>query len=242
MTAPKQADSLRLIALAQEEDKNAQEEAVRMHLPLVRSALRRFSSWGRDGEELYQQGCMGLVKAIQRFDFNAGVQFSTYAVPMILGEIRRFLRDDSPVHVARRDKERLRQVRKTVHLLRLSLGREPTVPQIAATMRLPAAELVLLLEGSRQMVSLDGQAAMESRLSWGEILRDPRSEVWMERFFLRDLISRLPVQEQWLLYLRYAAEKTQAETAALLRMTQVQVSRSEAHIRDTLRSQWNETG
>ena len=235
-------DITRLITCAQADDKEALEEAVRRNLPLVRCVLKRFSAWGRDSEELYQQGCMGLVKAIQRFDLGAGVQFSTYAVPMILGELRRFLRDDSPVHVARTDRERAVLARKTIRILRQALHREPTLPEVAKAMRMPAAELVLLMETGKQPVSLDSSPTADQRLSWGEILRDPRSEAWMDRMFLRDLISRLPKTEQWLLYLRYAAEKTQAETAELLHMTQVQISRLEARVRVTLREQWNETG
>ena len=237
-----QLDSMELIARAQQDDKQALEEMTRRNLPLVRCVLKRFSAWGRDSEELYQQGCMGLVKAIQRFDLSAGVQFSTYAVPMILGELHRYLRDDSPVHVARTDRERAGKARKTIRILRQALHREPTIPEIAAAMRMPAAELVLLLDTGKQPVSLDSSPTTDQRLSWGEILRDPRSDAWMERLFLRDLISRLPKMEQWLLYLRYAAEKTQAETAALLNMTQVQISRLEARVRVMLREQWNDTG
>ncbi len=242
MGAYEQAENLDLITRAQEDDKEALEEMVRRNLPLVRCVLKRFSAWGRDGEELYQQGCMGLVKAIQRFDRKAGVQFSTYAVPMILGELRRYLRDDSPVHIARTDRERAMLARKTIRILRQALHREPTLPEIAKAMRMPAAELVLILETGRQPVSLDSSPTADQRLSWGEILKDPRSETWMERLFLRDLISRLPKTEQWLLYLRFAAEKTQAETAELLHMTQVQISRLEARVRVTLREQWNDTG
>lgn len=239
-----QADVRQLIACAQEGDREALEEVTRRNLPLVRCVLRRFSAWGRDEEELYQQGCMGLVKAIQRFDLNAGVQFSTYAVPTILGELRRFLRDDSPVHLGRTGRERSQLARKTAQRLRVVLGREPTVTEIARAMRIPAAELVLLLETGRKPVSLDSspEPGVARQLTWGEILRDPRSESWMERMFLRDLIARLPKAEQWLLYLRYAAEKTQAETAELLHMTQVQVSRLEARIRIALREQWNDAG
>ncbi len=242
MDALEQLNSMELIARAQQDNKEALEEMTRRNLPLVRCILKRFSAWGRDLEELYQQGCMGLVKAIQRFDLDAGVQFSTYAVPMILGELRRYLRDDSPVHVARTDKERASQARKTIRILRQALHREPTLPEIAKAMRMPSTELVLLLDTGRQMVSLDSSPNTDQRLSWGEILQDPRSDVWMEKLFLRDMISRLPQKEQWLLYLRYAVEKTQAETAEILNMTQVQISRLEARVRVLLREQWNETG
>lgn len=242
MNTLEQVDIMELIARAQADDKEALEEVVRRNLPLVSCVLKRFSAWGRDSEELYQQGCMGLVKAIQRFDVHMGVQFSTYAVPVILGELRKFLRDDSPVHVARTDRERAALARKTIRILRQALHREPTLPEVANAMRMSAAELVLLLETGKQAVSLDSSPTVDQRLSWGEILRDPRSDAWMERLFLRDLISRLPRKEQWLLYLRYAAEKTQAETAELLNMTQVQVSRLEARVRVLLREQWNDTG
>ncbi len=227
---------------AQAGEKAVLEDLARRNLPLVRAVLRRFSAWHRDQEELYQQGCMGLVKAIRRFDPGLGMQFSTYAVPVILGEVRRLLRDDSPVHIARTDREKAASVRKTVRLLRQTLKKEPTLTEIARAMRMDGAELVFLMESGRQPVSLDDSPSDGRALSWGEILRDPRSDRWMERFFLRDLIARLPKREQWLLYFRYAAEKTQAETAHLLRMTQVQVSRLEARVRVILREQWNDAG
>lgn len=244
MDEREKADIPGLIARAQAGDKGALEDMVRLNLPLVKSLLRRFSAWDRDQEELYQQGLMGLVKAVRRFDLNAGVQFSTYAVPVILGEIRRFLRDDSPVHLGRGGRERAVLALRAEKRLRLILHREPTLPEIAAALRMPPAELVLLMETGRRPVSLDSSPDPYAPrpLLWGDILRDPRGDAWMDRMLMRDLISRLPKAEQWLLYLRFAADKTQAETASLLHMTQVQVSRLEARIRLSLREQWIDAG
>lgn len=242
MSAPlTQAECLQWIQLARDGDQAALSRVVKLNLPLVTACLRRFAGHGRDMEELYQQGCLGLVKAVKRFDASFGVQFSTYAVPFILGEIRRFFRDDSPVHVPRRDKERLLAVRKASHQLRQSLNREPTVPEIAQALRMEPAELMLLMESSQSPVSMDetpAGAAEGSRSLW-DVLADPRSENWMERFMLKDLLGRLPSREQKLVYLRYQAGRTQSETARILGMTQVQVSRLEARVRLELKKEWN---
>lgn len=237
MTPPlTQAESLGLIRLIRGGDEAALALMVRENLPLVQACLKRFSGRGRDMEELYQQGCLGLVKALRRFDPDFGVCFSTYAVPLILGEIRRFLRDDHPLHLARQDKERLSRIHKASLALECALGREPTVTELAASLRMEPAELVLLMESRTAPLSMDQSEPGQRPLQ--EVVGDPSGTSWLDSLMLKDLIERLPRQAQQLLFLRFRAGRTQAQTAQALGMTQVQVSRLEKRIRLTLREQW----
>lgn len=239
MTPPgNRAETIRKIRLIQMGDEAALAEMTRANLPLVQACLKRFSHCGRDMEELYQQGCLGLVKALRRFNPDFGVCFSTYAVPFILGEIRRFLRDDSPLHLVRQDKEQLRRLDKTIRQLQQSLGREPTLTEAAAEMRTDAAELVWLME-YRNPLSMDQGQPGERALH--ESLGDPEGSRWMEQLLLRDLIQRLPEQARRLIDLRFRFGKTQTQTARILGISQVQVSRLEKRICQTLKTQW-ETG
>lgn len=233
-----QAETLHYIRLIQCGDEAALAEMTRANLPLVQACLKRFRHCGRDMEELYQQGCLGLVKALKRFNPDFGVCFSTYAVPLILGEIRRFLRDDSPLHLVRQDKEQLQRLDKAIRQLQQSLGREPTLTEAAEVMRMEPGELVLLME-YRQPCSMD-QAEPGQRPLW-EAIGDPQSSQWMERLLLKDLIQRLPEQARQLIDLRYRFGKTQTQTAQALGISQVQVSRLEKRICQTLKTQW-ETG
>ncbi|MBQ8537078.1 MAG: sigma-70 family RNA polymerase sigma factor [Clostridia bacterium] len=238
MTPPlTQAESLRLILRIRAGDDAALSEMARAHLPLVQACLKRFSGRGRDMEELYQQGCLGLVKALKRFDPAFEVCFSTYAVPVILGEIRRFLRDDHPVHLVRQDKERLAQIPKASAALAQALGREPTITELAASLRVDPNELVLLMESRVSPLSMD-QGEPGQRALW-ERLGDPNASQWLDRLMLKDLIQRLPEQARQLLYLRYRVGHTQAQAAQVLGISQVQVSRLEKRIRTTLKQQWD---
>lgn len=204
------------------------------HLPLVAAMVKRFPWYVREREELYQQGCVGLMKAISRFDPSIGTAFSTYAAAMILGEMRMLCRVDAPLHIPRTDRELRNRIRRAEALLRTSLLREPTVHELAGALRMDAAELVLLMEDI-QVTSLDipqqGRAMHELLAS---------SDQWENRILLKDLISRLPKSDKRLILLRYRMGKTQTETAKAMGMTQVQVSRRESAIKAYLRHAWNE--
>lgn len=242
MNAVSDLDALgfeRLLALCQRDDKQALSLMVEKNIGLVYACLKRFKLSGRDGEELYQQGCLGLVRAIKRFDTRLGLRFSTYAVPLILGEIRQFLRDDSPVYIQRRDRDMFFKIDKAQALLRRTLDREPTVTELAKVLRMEAEELVVLIEQSPRTVSLDQPTdAQSGALPLMERMPDPQSENFIDRIILKDLLNRLPLLEQWLIYLRYEKGSTQAETARALHMTQVQVSRLEQKLRLKLIRQW----
>lgn len=215
-------------------------EAAEDHLPLVRMLCRRFSPDFREWEELYQQGCVGLMKAVNRFDPAMGVRFSTYAVPLILGEMRALARQSAPCHIPRGDRELRARVRRAEETLRQRQRREPTVTELALTLRMEPAELALALE---DVTSVPLDAAPRGCLHpLSETLADPQGEAWMNRLLLRDLLERLPQRERKLLYLRWRMGKTQAETARALGMTQVQVSRAEGRLKTQLRQEWLDSG
>lgn len=204
------------------------------HLPLVAAMVSRFPWYGREREELYQQGCVGLMKAMARYDPSYGTAFSTYAAAMILGEMRMLCRNDAPVHIPRRDRELRSRVRRTERMLTEHLGRDPTVQELASAMRMDAAELMLAMEDIT-VSSMDAAPAGGGH-TLAELL--PERDDWLDRLLLRDIVSRLPREEQRLLLMRYRLGKTQAETARAMGMTQVQVSRRETAIKAALRQAW----
>lgn len=203
------------------------------HLPLVAAMVRRFPQYEREREELYQQGCVGLMKALARYDASLGTAFSTYAAAMILGEMRMLSRLDMPVHIPRRDRELRGRIRKTESMLAVHLGREPTVQELAKALKVDPAELVLSME-EVSVTSMD--APTPGGIQMAELL--PDRDDWMSRLLMRDLISRLPIRDRKLLLLRYRYGLSQTETAKRLGMTQVQVSRREMQIKAQLKKEW----
>lgn len=203
------------------------------HLPLVAAMVRRFPGCGREREELYQQGCVGLMKAIARYDPTMGAAFSTYAAAMILGEMRMLCRLDAPVHIPRTDREKRSRIRRAQERLTVQLGREPTITELAAILRMEPAELVLAIE-EVSVASLDTPNAQGTALA--ELLPDPND--WMNRLLLNDLMNRLPETDRRLMILRYRVGLSQKETGSRLGMTQVQVSRREMLVRARLRKAW----
>ena len=206
------------------------------HLPLVAAMVSRFPWYGREREELYQQGCVGLMKAMARYDPSYGTTFSTYAAAMILGEMRMLCRNDAPVHIPRRDRELRSRVRRTERMLTQHLGRDPTVQELASAMRMDAAELMLAMEDVT--VSSMDAAPSGGGHTLAELL--PVQDDWLDRLLVRDIVSRLPREDQRLLLLRLRLGKTQAETARAMGISQVQVSRREAAVKHRLRQAWME--
>lgn len=201
------------------------------HLPLVAAMVRRFPDDYHEKEELYQQGCIGLMKALARFDPSYGTAFSTYAAAMILGEMRSLCRIESPIHVPRGDRELRSRIRHAESALTAHLGREPTVQELAASLRMEPGELTLAME-QISVSSID----TASGHSLAELLPDQTD--WETRLLLRDMMTRLPKSDQRLLMLRLRFGHTQAETARALGMTQVQVSRREQALKQQLRQAW----
>ncbi len=222
-------------AAARLEGREAMQALAENHLPLVAAMVRRFPGGWREKEELYQQGCVGLMKAIARYDPCVGAAFSTYASAMILGEMRMLTRLEAPVHVPRRDRELRSRIRRAQSTLTASLGREPTIQELSSLLRVDPSELVLSME-EISVTSMD--APNERGSSFADIL--PDSDDWMNRILLKDLITRLPQQDRQLLLLRFRFGLSQAETARRLGMTQVQVSRREMLLKAQLRQEWQD--
>ena len=223
------------LSMARMQGRQAMQELAEDHLPLVAAMVRRFPWHAREREELYQQGCVGLMKALARYDPSMGAGFSTYAAAMILGEMRMLCRMDAPVHVPRRDRELRSRVRRAERTLAGRLGREPTMQELAQLLRMEPAELALSME-QIQVTSMD--APLPDGRSLQELL--PDRDDWMNRLLLRDAVSRLSREDQRLLLLRLRLGKTQAETARAMGISQVQVSRREAAIKQRLRQAWTE--
>ena len=223
------------LSAARMQGRQAMQELAEDHLPLVAAMVRRFPWHAREREDLYQQGCVGLMKALARYDPSMGAGFSTYAAAMILGEMRMLCRMDAPVHVPRRDRELRSRVRRAERTLAGRLGREPTMQELAQLLRMEPAELALSME-QIQVTSMD--APLPDGRSLQELL--PDRDDWMNRLLLRDAVSRLSREDQRLLLLRLRLGKTQAETARAMGISQVQVSRREAAIKQRLRQAWTE--
>ncbi len=230
MTGSARAFAAQLLQ-ARQSGREAMQALAENHLPLVATMVRRFPSSCHEREELYQQGCIGLMKALARYDPGMGTAFSTYAAAMILGEMRSLCRLDAPIHIPRGLREKRCRIRRAQEHLTRSLGREPTISELASLLRMEPAELAMDME--QITVSSADTATGQSLV---ELLPDVTD--WETRLLLRDMLSRLPKADQRLLMLRLRLGKTQAETARVLGMTQVQVSRREHAIRQQLQRAW----
>ena len=249
-------ETTKLIRLAHEGDQAAREQLVLDNVGLVWSIVRRFLGRGYEADDLFQIGCIGLMKAIDKFDLNYDVQFSTYAVPMITGEIRRFLRDDGLVKVSRTMKENAFKIRQACEVLERRLGREATLDEIAAATELKREDIVMAMEAGAEVDSIyrtvyqgdgseiymvdqivQGAGGGTGRLSGAGESGDVEKEKLLDHMLLSGLLKSLPESEQLLLKMRYFEERTQNEVAARLGISQVQVSRLEKKILLKLRAQ-----
>lgn len=229
-----------LISKAQNGEKEARDLLVEANLRLVRSLVSRFSSTSADLEDLFQLGCIGLLKAVDRFDLRYDVRFSTYAVPLILGEIRRHLRDDGPLRVSRGLKQLAGQARKVQEKLSGELGREPTVSEVAAALGVTPEEVVEAMDGARAPTSIhqtvhEGDGDPIYLLDQLSTEADGREGQWIDHVALREGLSQLEPREQRVLMLRFFADRTQTEVAELLGCSQVQVSRIERRALEQIR-------
>ena len=216
-----------LIASSQGGDAASREMLVQENAGLIWSVAKRFIGRGVDAEDLYQLGCLGFLKAVDGFDLGYGTQFSTYAVPKISGEIRRFLRDDGAVKVSRSIKERAASIKNVRHQLIGALGREPTVQEIANQTGYTVEEIAIAESATASIESIQ-QPAGEDGFTLEKILTDTESEdALIEKLSLRQAIERLADRERTVIYLRYYHSLTQERIAKVLGVSQVQVSRIE---------------
>lgn len=224
-----------LIASSQAGNEDAKELLVTENAGLIWSVTRRFIGRGVELDDLYQLGCLGFIKAVDGFDLRYGTQFSTYAVPKIAGEIRRYLRDDGAVKVSRTIKEQAAQISTTRNKLMNLLGREPTIQELARQTGIPADEIALV-ENAMSSVESIHQTSGEDGFTLENILTDTESEDgFIEKMALRQAITQLPERERNVIHLRYFHGLTQERVAKILLVSQVQVSRIEKKAIERLR-------
>ena len=224
-----------LIARAQANDREAMEMLVEENAGLIWSVARRFTGRGTEMEDLYQLGCLGFLKAVSGFDLQYGTQFSTYAVPKIAGEIRRFLRDDGAVKVSRGIKEQAANIKGARNLLINALGREPTLRELSNQTGFTPEEIALAESATAATESIHAEAGEEG-FSLEQILTDTESEEDMvEKISLRQAIAALPEREATVIRLRYYHGLTQQRVSTVMNVSQVQVSRIEKKALEHLR-------
>ena len=229
------SSALELLRAAQEGDREACQQAVIESNGLIWSVVRRYYGRGVDSDDLYQLGCLGFLKAVQGFDFDYGTCFSTYAVPKIAGEIRRFLRDDGAVKVGRSIREQAQTLYRRREQLRQELGREPALSELAEATGLKPEDIAQIdlatdTPDSLQQEMADG-LTLESTLG-----TEALEEGLVERSALREAIDQLPEKERMTILLRYFKSLTQEQTARILKVSQVQVSRLERQGLERLRA------
>ena len=216
-----------LIQRSQSGDREATELLVEENSGLIWSVVRRFMGRGAEADDLYQLGCLGLLKAIEGFDLEFGTQFSTYAVPKIAGEIPRFLRDDGAVKVSRSLKEQSATIKVARSRLTAALGREPTVQEISRQTGFSPEEIALAETATAATESIQKQTGEEG-FSLENVLTDTESEEGLvEKIALRQAINALPERERTVIQLRYFHCLTQQRVAKVMQVSQVQVSRIE---------------
>ncbi len=232
-------DTLDLLLRARAGDAAAEEQLIRENLALVHSVAKRFRDRGAEYEDLFQIGCVGFVKAIKNFDMSYNVCFSTYAVPMIMGEIRRFLRDDGPMKVSRSIKEKARTLMAAQERLFTRLQREPTSGEIAEEAGIPAEELAYVMEAMNPISSIEEELnpGAENPVRTIDRVQDDsgRPDTHIDRILVKELLGSLEPRERQIILLRYFQEKTQSEIAATIGVSQVQISRLESKILAKLR-------
>ncbi|MBQ9263513.1 MAG: RNA polymerase sporulation sigma factor SigG [Clostridia bacterium] len=226
-------------------DQAAREEFIRGNLRLVLSVVQRFNNRGENVDDLFQVGCIGLIKALDNFDVNQNVRFSTYAVPMIIGEIRRYLRDNNPIRVSRSLRDTAYKALQARDQLVIKLNREPTVEEMAGELGVPREDVVFALEAIQDPISLfepvynDGGDAIYIM----DQVKDDKyaDDSWLEKIAIKEAMRRLNDREKKILRLRFFEGRTQMEVAGEIGISQAQVSRLEKnallHMRKYVTSQ-----
>lgn len=232
-----QDETLDLIKKAQTGDELAKETLVVENSPLIKSVIRWFRDKGIENDDLYQLGCIGFLKAINNFDCSFNVKFSTYVVPMVVGEIKRFMRDDGAIKVSRAIKGLNLKINKFVDSFFAESFRKPTISEIAENFKISEQDVVLAMDSAKMPVSLytpfdDGE---EDGLTIIDRFDGQQNEDFVDKFALKDIIDKLEERDKKIILMRYFYDKTQSEIAQRLGVSQVQVSRLENKILENLK-------
>lgn len=227
------------IIKAQQNSEQALNKIVQNNSGLIWSIVNRFTGRGYAKEDLYQIGCIGLIKAVKRFDTSYNVKITTYSVPYIIGEIKRFIRDDGPIKISRSIKELAYKINEIQRKAINETGEEKTIIELAKELKVEKEDIVIALEANRKLESIDEEIYNEENSGESKISRitnhkDEANRI-IDRICIKELISELEVRERKIIVLRYYKDKTQAEVAKILGITQVQVSRIEKKILTEMR-------
>ena len=233
-------DTLTLINRAHQGDKLARDKILIENTGLIWSIVRRFLNRGHEGEDLFQIGCIGMLKAIDRFDTEFDVAFSTYAVPMIAGEIRRFIRDDGIVKISRKIKENQMKIMHQREIYINEKKQEPTIEELEKVCDLTKEEIVMAMDASRNVESIDKEMySKDSAYTLMDLAEDDTKieETVLNKIMVQQLMDMLESKERKIINLRYFKNKTQSQVAKEMGMTQVQVSRLEKKILNSMRNE-----
>ena len=217
-----------LLEKAKNGDLSSKEKLIEENSPLIKSIIKRYKNKGIEYDDLFQLGSMGFVKAINNFSAEFGVKFSTYAVPMIAGEIKRFLRDDGNIKVSRSIKRNAILIKKYVQDKLTNFGVEPTIEEIAKNFNMDIQDVVLTMDANTNPLSIDDK--LDDMSISEKITSDFTSEKLINKIVIRDMIKKLDAREKRIIIMRYYLDKTQGEIAKVMNVSQVQISRIENKI------------
>ncbi len=233
-------ETLNLIYAAQHGDRTASETLITRNSPLIKSVIRRYKNKGVEYDDLYQLGCVGFIKAVKNFSAEYEVMFSTYAVPMIAGEVKRFLRDDGPVKVSRGTKTASIKISQFVDKYKRENGESPTVDTISKEFGLEPQEVVFIMDSCKYPVSIYDNNDDNSRSLIEKLQTAENEEEKLDKMMLKRMICELSPRDKKIIMLRYFADKTQSEVARVLDVSQVQISRLESKILGKMRAEYCE--
>jgi len=231
-------ETLALIRRAKEGEEEAKTSLIQNNSPLVKSVIKRFKNSRIDYDDLYQLGCVGFLKAINNFNEDYKVKFSTYAVPMIAGEVKRFLRDDGSIKVSRSTKTLAIKINRYIEQYQKEHYTKPSLKQIGEEFDLSESEVVFAMDSSSWLVSLDekqDEDSASSRSVMESVEEDNKSEKLLDLLILKDLLKDLEPRDKHIIIMRYFRDKTQSKIAEELGVSQVQISRLECKILDKMK-------
>lgn len=236
-----QSTTIELIKKAQSGDENAKNILIEQNTPLVKCVIKHYKMKGLEYDDLFQLGCVGFSKAINKFDINYNVKFSTYAVPMILGEVKRYLRDEGYIKVSRSTKHLATDIKKYIEAYHNEHSTSPPLDVIAKEFKLDVQDIVFALDATRLPISIYDNSDDDDNLSLAEKIANENDtiDVTLEKITLKNLINKLPPKERKIIILRYFKDRTQMEIAEELGVSQVQVSRIENKILKELKSSFS---
>ena len=233
-----QNELLELIKQAQTGSEEAKTKILTENSPLIKSVIRRFKNKGVEYEDLYQLGSIGFLKAIKNFSPEFGVKFSTYAVPMVAGEVKRLLRDDGYIKVSRSTKSLAAKIAYFTQVYKNENRTSPKIEEIAAAFGIEAQEVVFAMDSAKFPISIYDKSDDEhSQSIFEKLASDETSDDNLDKIILKDIIEKLDEREKKIIVLRYFRDKTQSEVARVLKVSQVQVSRLESKILDKLKTE-----